>query len=222
MWDHPRIRGEHPCLLIGEPLGAGSSPHTRGARRRKTRSSLSSRIIPAYAGSTRRPAWSTGGATDHPRIRGEHGTLSFAGLSKTGSSPHTRGAPAARSPPLQRRRIIPAYAGSTIHHERAERLLEDHPRIRGEHDMDILRNRQRRGSSPHTRGARRSASSTPCRSGDHPRIRGEHTTPRPVLAIDSGSSPHTRGALVWFPADEDAVGIIPAYAGSTNPRSWRR
>ena len=32
-----------------------------------------------------------------------------------------------------------------------------------------------------------------------------------------GSSPHTRGALSWFFADEDAVGIIPAYAGSTLP-----
>ena len=33
---------------------------------------------------------------------------------------------------------------------------------------------------------------------------------------NEGSSPHTRGALVRLPADEDAVGIIPAYAGSTS------
>ena len=31
-----------------------------------------------------------------------------------------------------------------------------------------------------------------------------------------GSSPHTRGALGRLLADEDAVGIIPAYAGSTS------
>ena len=35
----------------------------------------------------------------------------------------------------------------------------------------------------------------------------------------AGSSPHTRGALGRFLADEDAVGIIPAYAGSTIARS---
>ena len=52
------------------------------------------------------------------------------------------------------------------------------------------------GSSPHTRGARRRRRPAPTRSGDHPRIRGEHG----------------EGGL----ADTALLGIIPAYAGSTN------
>ena len=51
--DHPRIRGEHrrQGLIVGQ--GTGSSPHTRGAPIRKMTTSASTRIIPAYAGSTR-------------------------------------------------------------------------------------------------------------------------------------------------------------------------
>ena len=33
--DHPRIRGEHSAFLSLRPGGHGSSPHTRGARRRR-------------------------------------------------------------------------------------------------------------------------------------------------------------------------------------------
>ena len=55
--DHPRIRGEHSPLLSLRPGGHGSSPHTRGAPRRRLGRGPASRIIPAYAGSTRK-AWS--------------------------------------------------------------------------------------------------------------------------------------------------------------------
>ena len=92
------------------------------------------------------------------------------------------------------------------------------------------------GSSPHTRGARPSASCPPAArriipayagstdsamvslqsNRDHPRIRGEH---RAVLADrgrDDGSSPHTRGARSGRWVGEQIGGIIPAYAGSTH------
>ena len=50
--DHPRIRGEH-LMKYGLVIeAAGSSPHTRGAPRSLGAVSSSSRIIPAYAGST--------------------------------------------------------------------------------------------------------------------------------------------------------------------------
>ena len=114
--------------------------------------------------------------------------------------------------------------------------IRDHPRIRGEHARHE-RLRQRpvgiipayagstrsrssgipypKGSSPHTRGARRIGIRNASCSWDHPRIRGEHLLLRdhlPVQAgiipayagstyspvrlryISSGSSPHTRGA----------------------------
>ena len=50
------------------------------------------RIIPAYAGSTRtrKPSWAT--CWDHPRIRGEHLRDRPVDVGLKGSSPHTRGA----------------------------------------------------------------------------------------------------------------------------------
>ena len=52
--DHPRIRGEHvDPITIG--IGQwGSSPHTRGAQADSIGATAKQRIIPAYAGSTRR------------------------------------------------------------------------------------------------------------------------------------------------------------------------
>ena len=171
-------------------------------------------IIPAYAGSTgsgrrRRPSYA-----DHPRIRGEHFRAFRPDRPENGSSPHTRGARLlpGRSPGILR--IIPAYAGSTATWRRTGRLRRDHPRIRGEHPLEIDSLSTEKGSSPHTRGAlsnvhgrhRRTriipayAGSTPIgrfssRTGrDHPRIRGEHC-PSAFQTLDrSGSSPHTRGA----------------------------
>ena len=50
--DHPRIRGEHADGVLTRMSIGGSSPHTRGARRRPARPSNPAGIIPAYAGST--------------------------------------------------------------------------------------------------------------------------------------------------------------------------
>ena len=92
-------------------------------------------------------------------------------------------------------RIIPAYAGSTARGTRMAYGRRDHPRIRGEHAVGVGHARTLDGSSPHTRGAQLSATtSQPLRriipayagsteipfgsgdaSWDHPRIRGEHS-----------------------------------------------
>ena len=215
LWDHPRIRGEHE---VPEPLlqcGAGSSPHTRGARLREAARGGRGWIIPAYAGSTRRRRSASPRGADHPRIRGEH----------------RRPVDPRQSP----RRIIPAYAGSTRVSFNFLAVSRDHPRIRGEHGVCAGASECLPGSSPHTRGAprRRRLQGGPARiipayagstgrrrvdcrrAPDHPRIRGEHVDQ--VLAVpgDAGSSPHTRGALAATAASAGATGIIPAYAGST-------
>ena len=52
--DHPRIRGEHSAYHSPNENLTGSSPHTRGARSASDGSGAVARIIPAYAGSTRR------------------------------------------------------------------------------------------------------------------------------------------------------------------------
>ena len=151
--DHPRIRGEHirgvEALL---PLD-GSSPHTRGAPPRPRTGSPSTRIIPAYAGSTRVWANGPGAKKDHPRIRGEHQLPGLQHLFHQGSSPHTRGARKRHSDGGVLRRIIPAYAGSTRPAPPHRRSGGDHPRIRGEHAGDDDSTTEIEGSSPHTRGA---------------------------------------------------------------------
>ena len=275
--DHPRIRGEHTYEKTGSYLEPGSSPHTRGARRRRGWRRRRVRIIPAYAGSTHPPggrrvrrfgssphtrgargfegvgplapgiipayAGSTRGAGDawpstsnHPRIRGEHAEGGMGKLRQSGSSPHTRGAPARNRPDPTGCGIIPAYAGSTCRLSRLDALVSDHPRIRGEHDHAGVQREKRGGSSPHTRGAHgelhdeaglariipayagstRWPRSTYAWRRDHPRIRGEHERRQPRTLRRHGSSPHTRGAHLMLSLRAGDHGIIPAYAGSTS------
>ena len=153
--DHPRIRGEHSLRAAMSVCAVGSSPHTRGARRRVGAVADPGGIIPAYAGSTRSVGRRRTGWTDHPRIRGEHVPVGVQGAGEAGSSPHTRGArplPGAGTP---RKGIIPAYAGSTTPPTKSPSKRADHPRIRGEHFLAVRSSPSVKGSSPHTRGARR-------------------------------------------------------------------
>ena len=216
--DHPRIRGEHRLAETPHPTSSGSSPHTRGARRRGAARPGRRRIIPAYAGSTSTASAIAFQTADHPRIRGEHATSSASPGLIPGSSPHTRGAPDRYRWKIPTKRIIPAYAGSTTGALDASHYAA--------------------GSSPHTRGARRHSRGArrgswiiPAYAGstiatcflrspnsDHPRIRGEHSICGRRRPRSWGSSPHTRGAQPFYFAFRVMMGIIPAYAGST---SWR-
>ena len=153
-----------------------------------------------------------------------------------GSSPHTRGARGGLRRPRLARGIIPAYAGSTAAGFGSSAAPRDHPRIRGEHSQESRRFSSFMGSSPHTRGAPGEIQTHPplcgiipayagstCNSAwrspgtrDHPRIRGEHCVCSVLSSYVLGSSPHTRGALEVLLMPSAMVGIIPAYAGSTD------
>ena len=216
MADHPRIRGEHAATKDPGSRVAGSSPHTRGARTTSRTHPMALRIIPAYAGSTRRRPGRGPASPDHPRIRGEHKDPGSRVAFFEGSSPHTRGALCVRGCLFPGRRIIPAYAGSTWLLRCCCPGRADHPRIRGEHPLPPFRGAGIVGSSPHTRGAPTpmrwdscsrgiipayaGSTTSPCRGricrGDHPRIRGEHTYMPEAGFPVAGSSPHTRGAPV--------------------------
>ena len=234
-WDHPRIRGEHSTnRAISSPIW-GSSPHTRGAPYSAEHDGCKRGIIPAYAGSTSQASVLAHIRGDHPRIRGEHSFAKSVSLRRTGSSPHTRGAPAMVSRWSGLGGIIPAYAGSTTRVRRIWTRLRDHPRIRGEHLMARVWKIFGMGSSPHTRGARihpadfqqrqgiipayAGSTRSNCRprlsSRDHPRIRGEHVEVTSETFVIWGSSPHTRGAPRDWARALHGTGIIPAYAGST-------
>ena len=70
--DHPRIRGVHSATAAETAPGAGSSPHTRGARSMLEMIGDPERIIPAYAGCTHKRPEHGPIRGDHPRIRGVH------------------------------------------------------------------------------------------------------------------------------------------------------
>ena len=217
--DHPRIRGEH--LDRGRALRreVGSSPHTRGAPSPTPTRHATTRIIPAYAGSTRTPHCTAVHGPDHPRIRGEHSFRTSTDTPGAGSSPHTRGALTLLQRTLTQRRIIPAYAGSTL--RRASRIsgTRDHPRIRGEHSGVMNITRLSGWIIPAYAGSTPAGIPWSSPSTDHPRIRGEHRQ-RPERGFGcEGSSPHTRGALHTLCAVHQVRRIIPAYAGSTSTAS---
>ena len=209
--DHPRIRGEHDL----------DRPRTG----RKTR------IIPAYAGSTRLRAFADTRRRDHPRIRGEHSGQSQVAVGFDGSSPHTRGARVQHQPVKAQPRIIPAYAGSTRATARIWRAPRDHPRIRGEHGggWAWLTIGGGGGSSPHTRGAQEVCGNYGAEYGIIPAYAGSTASCCAEMLFAVGSSPHTRGApsctrgAGCSSADhprirgEHAVAAVtvPAYSGSS-------
>ena len=213
-WDHPRMRGEHYEMKRSAGESMGSSPHARGALRARDEhvgvvgiipacagsTAVSSPapapggIIPACAGSTasRARCWSPPG--DHPRMRGEHFSVSPFANALAGSSPHARGAQHQRALGDREHGIIPACAGSTAPRGAVEQGARDHPRMRGEHPTTLASVGRIMGSSPHARGAPglraadvRTAGIIPACAGstwtrrpgcsarrDHPRMRGEH------------------------------------------------
>ena len=138
---------------------------------------------------------------------------------RSGSSPHTRGAPAGTLVGALLGGIIPAYAGSTFSSMRASSLPRDHPRIRGEHDVFKRVRDGQVGSSPHTRGALLLVRLSGKPTRIIPAYAGSTISTSPGPTVTVGSSPHTRGALRRVLPLVLATGIIPAYAGSTSKLS---
>ena len=168
-------------------------------------------------------------------MRGEHCGISPSAVNSWGSSPHARGTLCDIGESVMRTRIIPACAGNTWPVNSSSIKVEDHPRMRGEHQSNIKPLPATGGSSPHARG-------TPCRPRpgrdppgiipacagntesltliligrrDHPRMRGEHSSFGSVLVVCWGSSPHARGTLAVSRLPGLPGGIIPACAGNT-------
>ena len=116
--------------------------------------------------------------------------------------------------------------------------MRAHPRSRGENAVVDDARVGQSGSSPLTRGKRRSgrrprravglipahagktvspASSWTARRA-HPRSRGENISPGTSRPLVAGSSPLTRGKLFGDPSAVTFLGLIPAHAGKTRPR----
>ena len=194
IWDHPRMRGEHPSNQASYHPGKGSSPHARGTRADGRPDRMDTRIIPACAGNTVTLCYSFYYAGDHPRMRGEHHRFRWRVRHVGGSSPHARGTRSSRRPMMRITGIIPACAGNTSWRSIMDPRSRDHPRMRGEHVIGFIVDCAHWGSSPHARGtlgeywlrygyygiipacAGNTANCGPVSvpNGDHPRMRGEH------------------------------------------------
>ena len=196
--DHPRSRGEYDSIPAMLSRKEGSSPLSRGIRRRHHRLPRAPRIIPALAGNTAAAVGPLQQPRDHPRSRGEYAFAAPARKSQTGSSPLSRGIRGSSLMARAIRRIIPALAGNTTNAKGHEQTNSDHPRSRGEYGHGTGQSMFLPGSSPLSRGILGSidttldivgiipalAGNTPSlkksRNGrrDHPRSRGEYGVAR--------------------------------------------
>ncbi len=151
---HPRMCGEH---LPGEPhnlLGLGSSPHVRGTLKTPVDELFKGRFIPACAGNTSAPLHPNRSQTVHPRMCGEHYTVTARQAVTGGSSPHVRGTHCHRRRSGCALRFIPACAGNTPRRRRSPAPPSVHPRMCGEHTHAKAIDSAAAGSSPHVRGTR--------------------------------------------------------------------
>ena len=97
------------------------------------------------------------------------------------------------------RRIIPAHAGLTPRRSRGRRRIGDHPRACGAHHVAHSFYLIWMGSSPRMRGS---------------------LSVQLAGGIVAGSSPRMRGSPTKRRRSMRPMGIIPAHAGLTRPRSW--
>ena len=155
---------------------------------------------------------------DHPRVCGEHCAGGVFERFHRGSSPRMRGAPTRKALWQVGMGIIPAYAGSTTSPSAFFSASWDHPRVCGEHAIGIALRHLRHGIIPAYAGSTLSRLSRPGIGRDHPRVCGEHLRFATSLVSAEGSSPRMRGALSRVELAQYDDGIIPAYAGSTQPR----
>ena len=167
--------------------------------------------------------------------------LQDAGAS-SGSSPRVRGTRRIQRVPAQAGRFIPACAGNTPRSPNPSTTTSVHPRVCGEHKIEMALRRGLRGSSPRVRGtpdsiqrgdgARRfipaCAGNTTlgrvlsCGAPVHPRVCGEHRVMGYHRPTTSGSSPRVRGTLRAVHDDGAAHRFIPACAGNTSCPSVTR
>ena len=156
-------------------------------------------IIPAHAGLTAIRRAGQPERRDHPRACGAHVFNSPADIGGWGSSPRMRGSLSELSKWRMVRRIIPAHAGLTPRRSRGRRRIGDHPRACGAHHVAHSFYLIWMGSSPRMRGS---------------------LSVQLAGGIVAGSSPRMRGSPTKRRRSMRPMGIIPAHAGLTRPRSW--
>ena len=200
-------------------------------------------FIPAWAGNTVAAAVIVSRAAVHPRVGGEHASITIRVAARSGSSPRGRGTHAIKQEIKLFGRFIPAWAGNTRACASKHSLPPVHPRVGGEHISTTPRISCGSGSSPRGRGTRACRRWPPGRlrfipawagntqttraaavySAVHPRVGGEHHVQREVNVPVVGSSPRGRGTRTNIYIDISYLRFIPAWAGNTDsPREPAR
>ena len=133
--------------------------------------------------------------------------------------------------------LIPAYAGKTSGFRERPRDAQAHPRVCGENAYAARYQLSTAGSSPRMRGKPiqsrdrvRRLGLIPAYAGKtmlsrrkralpsaHPRVCGENPFAVSFLGLEKGSSPRMRGKRQSTRENTVLWGLIPAYAGKTNP-----
>ena len=217
-------------------FACGSSPLARGLLLPGRILRLTSGIIPARAGFTRRNGPKPNQISDHPRSRGVYHADGVPAGGPQGSSPLARGLLLAGDFAADGAGIIPARAGFTNPHPHSHFAVTDHPRSRGVYLLDDDLVFGLGGSSPLARGLREAGVGRdhrrriiPARAGftwrrrgrrrrwrDHPRSRGVYGRSSIFRTAATGSSPLARGLPSPFSVTASSTGIIPARAGFTS------
>ena len=169
-------------------------------------------------------------------MRGEKLILPAAVTRTQGSPPRVRGEVGCGPEDILGAGITPACAGRSRRSRCPTNRLWDHPRVRGEKEIDGLMKYRQQGSPPRARGedcgsdgGRRQGGITPAYAGrrfspfssgsnsrDHPRVRGEKLSWACSITSLMGSPPRTRGE--GLPRSESLNGsrITPACAGRSS------
>ena len=176
---HPRSRGENKRTALHLDSYPGSSPLTRGKRKRELLLSPALRLIPAHAGKTSMGGRTTFQPRAHPRSRGENSATHSPILVPSGSSPLTRGKLPVRLGGGVQGGLIPAHAGKTYRCADHGCGCGAHPRSRGENVDYVSIGSAFRGSSPLTRGKLRHL--------------GNHQRPGGLIPAHAGKTPRRTG-----------------------------
>ena len=92
---------------------SGSPPRMRGPLLANIVEATSTRITPAYAGTTPEQGYFLSRREDHPRVCGDHESIEELNTPLSGSPPRMRGPPFAFGSLVRGGGITPAYAGTT-------------------------------------------------------------------------------------------------------------
>ena len=217
----------------------GSSPRVRGKHDLHEGHGPQRGLIPACAGKTVWDAGFTFEGEAHPRVCGENSRRRAPDVEVAGSSPRVRGKRSQRRAMLCAGRLIPACAGKTAVRRGWWCRCGAHPRVCGENSTVAAVHPRIAGSSPRVRGKRRMGRRSrdpdgliPACAGKtdrhrrahrrwraHPRVCGENSMTSTVFGTRAGSSPRVRGKPYMSRPGTAWLGLIPACAGKTPPRT---